>query len=539
MEISKVFPHKPKLKKEKSNITKLLIGLIFVILVIIPLVRMLLYIDSDSVNRVLNNPTFPVALFNSFLVSLLATLITLVIAYLLAVCIERTNIRFKSIWNIILVLPMLIPSISHGMGLILLFGNNGVITKFLGLSSNIYGMKGIIVGSVMYAFPIAFLMISDILKYEDCTTYEAAKILGIPKWRQFTSITLPYLRKPLISVIFAVFAMIVTDYGVPLMVGGRFSTLPVIMYQEVIGQQEFGKGSFYGAILLIPAVVAFIFDILNKDKGNSSYVIHKFEYAKNKIVNSLSYIYCGFISLCTMLPIAAFVILGFTKRYPVNMSFTFDNILKAVNMDADQYLLNSVIIALLVSVIGITISFITAYLTARMKSKTSKLLHLIAITSAAIPGIVLGLSYIIVFKSSFFYGTIAILIMVNLIHFFASPYIMMYNSFNKINENLEAVGQTLGISRLRMIKDVFIPQSIATIAEMASYFFINCMMTISAVSFLATTSNKPIALMINQFEAQMQLECAAIVSLAILIVNILVKAVVYIVKRTTRKTQKV
>ena len=92
--------------------------------------------------------------------------------------------------------------------------------------------------------------------------------------------------------------------------------------------------------------------------------------------------------------------------------------------------------------------------------------------------------------------------MVNLAHFFTSPYVMMYNSLTKINENLEAVGHTLGISRLRMIKDVFLPQSKATILEMISYFFINSMITISAVSFLATTSTRPVSLMINQFEAQ-------------------------------------
>ena len=200
-------------------------------------------------------------------------------------------------------------------------------------------------------------------------------------------------------------------------------------------------------------------------------------------------------------------------------------------MNAGQYLLNSVVIALAVSAIGVTLSFITAYFTARMKTASTRLLHLIAITSAAVPGIVLGLSYVIVFKGSAVYGTLAILIMVNIIHFIASPYIMMYNSFNKINGNLEAVGKTLGIGRLRLIKDVLLPQSLSTLFEMAGYFFVNSMITISAVSFLANTDTKPVALMINQFEAQSQLECAAMVSLAILLVNILFKAIVAFFKK--------
>ena len=78
---------------------------------------------------------------------------------------------------------------------------------------------------------------------------------------------------------------------------------------------------------------------------------------------------------------------------------------------------------------------------------------------------------------------------------------------------------------------MLLPQSVGTILEMMSYFFVNCMMTISAVSFLANVGNKPIALMITQFEGQMQLECAAFVSLIILAVNVLMKAVVFAGKK--------
>jgi iron(III) transport system permease protein len=123
-----------------------------------------------------------------------------------------------------------------------------------------------------------------------------------------------------------------------------------------------------------------------------------------------------------------------------------------------------------------------------------------------------------------------ILIMVNVAHFMSSPYLMMYNSFGKMNENLEAVGQTLGVGRLRMIRDVFLPQSLGTVAEMFSYLFVNCMMTISAVSFLANVDTKPISLMIPQFENQRQYECAAVVSLMILAVNILMKVAVSLIK---------
>ena len=281
----------------KLDATKILLICFFTCLVILPLIRMLINISSESLNSVFSSENFGTLVENSLLATIISTLIVLVIAYLLAVCVERTTIRFKGLLNIILVFPMLIPSISHGMGLVVMFGNNGLLTRLLGLNGNIYGLQGIVVGSVMYAFPVAYLMIADVLKYQDCSPYQAAKVLGIPTWRQFTAITLPYLRKPLISVTLSVFTMIITDYGVPLMVGGKFKTLPVTLYQEVIGQLNFSKGSVYGLVLLIPAVIGFIFDVMNKDKGSNTYVIGEMMVKKNKLRDALAYIFCGAVCL--------------------------------------------------------------------------------------------------------------------------------------------------------------------------------------------------------------------------------------------------
>lgn len=515
-----------KYKISKIYASKIFLSFFFIILLVIPLIKMFLYIDIESIINVFQSPTFKKTLFNSIYVTIIATIITVSIAYILAWSIERTRIKKKGIFSFLLVLPMLIPSISHGMGLIILLGNNGILKKLLNININIYGKLGIIIGYVIYAFPVAFLMFSNVLKYEDSSPYEAALVLGIPKWRQFTTITLPYLRKPLISIIFSVFTMIFTDYGVPIIVGGKYTTIPVVLYQEVIGQLDFAKGSVYGSLLLIPAVIAFIFDLINKDRNNATYIIKKFDLNENKVRDTIAYIFC-IITICiVLLPIVAFLILAFTVNYPADLSLTFNNVRKTLNLNGGKYLINSIVIASFVSIIGTIVAFITAYMTARFKTKYSRNLHIVAITSNAVPGIVLGLSYVLFFKGSFIYGSLIILIMVNMIHFIASPYLMMYDSLNKLNENLESVGHTMGISRFKIITDVILPQTKKTIIDMISYFFVNSMMTISAVSFLATTVNKPISLMINQFEAQMQLENAAVVSIFILFINMFVKSIV-------------
>lgn len=515
----------------RTVVTKVLLATFFVVVVILPLVTMMSYLFRAEVGDVVSSLQFKTALGNSLVATLTATVISVALAYVLALSVTRTQVKHKTIITVLITLPMLIPSVSHGMGLILLFGSNGLVTTTLGLSSSIYGFKGVVLGSVMYSFPVAYLMISDILRYQDYTPYEACKVLNISGFARFKAVTLPYLRKPMISVFFATFTMIVTDYGVPLMIGGKFMTLPVLMYQEVIGLLDFGKGAVIGAFFLVSAVVAFILDQVNKDKAAATFTKKPFPSQVSAPVLGLSYGVCVLVILFVLLPVLSFIVLSVIKKYPINMAFTLDHIRKTMNTGGLQYLGNSLLIALLTSVVGTVLAFGIGYFSSRSKGRTSRFLHMMAITTLAIPGLVLGLSYMLFFKGTFLYATFAILILVNTMHFFSSPYLMAYNSFSKINMNLEAVAQTLGISKLLLVRDVFIPQMWGTVLEMFSYFFVNSMMTISAVSFLATAANKPLSLMINLFQAQMVVEGAAFVSLVILTVNILMKFVVYLLSK--------
>lgn len=520
---------------KRSNLVKLLIGLFLFVTVICPLGTMLANMAGSDISAVLRLPRFKESLVNSICAAAAATAISIVLAWGFALCVVRSNLRFRGMFSVFVTLPMLIPSISHGMGLVLLLGANGILTRLFGLSRTIYGFHGIVLGSVFYAFPVAFLMLADILKYEDGSPYEAASVLGIPRSNQFFSITFPYLRKPLISVIFAVFTMIFTDYGVPLMIGGRYVTLPVLMYQEVVGLLNFSRGSVIGSFLLIPAVVAFVFDLLNRDRANQNFVIQEKSKSRSGMRDAAAALYVILICVIIALPVVVFAVLSFVNNYPVDMALSFRNIAKTMNMGAGRYLINSLLIALWVSVVGTVFAWITAYFTARTQGRSSRILHLISITSLAIPGIVLGLSYVLFFKGSFIYGTLAMLILVNTIHFMASPYLMAYNSLGKLNGHLEDVGHTLGAGRLRIIRDVLIPQTKLTIFEMLSYFFVNSMMTISAVSFLSTVRNRPVSLMITQFEAQLFLEGAAFVSILILGCNLIVKCAVYGVTNILRQ----
>ena len=526
-----------------STSVKLAVALILFTLVILPIFCMFSGIRLSDFQSVLASPLFKDALKNSAILSLISTAISVVLAYVLAICTVRVDIPGKRIFGVVLTLPMLIPSISHGIGLTTLFGNNGIITQKLGTPS-IYGPVGIITGSVMYAFPVAYIMLSDVLKYEDMSVYEAADVLGITKARQFVRLSLPYLKKPLIATVFSTFSLIVTDYGVPVLIGGQTYTISSLMFTEVAAATggSFGKSTVYAIFLLIPAIVAFVSDTFNKEKGSSAFVKRTATSKASAPVRMISFLICIAVSCMTAMPILSFALQAFVVSYPRDMTFTFDQVRHMIEQRGIEYLFNSLVIALATALAGTVLSYITAYLTARMRSSLSRLIHLLVLTFMAVPGLVLGLSYAMTFKETVIYGTVLIMIMVNIAHFMSSPYLMIYNSFGKMNENLEAMGQTLGIGKIRMLKDVFIPQNVSTVTEMFSYLFVNCMMTISAVSFLATTTTRPISLMISQYKDSVGgMELAAVVSLTIFVTNLLLKIILSFINLTikVKKTHRI
>ncbi len=516
---------------------KYLLLLYLLVTVVYPLVGLFGTIRGEDVAEVISSVQFLPMLKNSVLTTLMATVISVLLAFGLAYALNRSNVRWKSVFVVLFTIPMLIPSISHGMGLVLLFGDNGFITNLLGINIGLYGYKGIVMGSVLYSFPVAFLMFHDSLQYEDFTIYEAAGVLGLSRLQQFQTITLPNMKRTILSAVLAVFTMVFTDYGVPLMTGGTEMTLPVYMYREVIGMMNFSNGAVIGIVLLLPAVVAFLMDLRNSSTGSTASTVTKaYRIEENKKRDALVYVFFAVVLIAMCLPIVAFAALSFVKSYPVDMSFSLSSVKKLLENNIGIYFVNSMAVALITALVGTVLSYFSAYVTARSgKMLPNKVIHFVSMLSLAIPGVVLGLSFLLAFQGTPLYSTIFILAIVNIVHFFSSPYLLAYNSLTKFNANLEDVAQTLGIGRMRILFNVYIPCTISTIVEMYSYFFVNAMITISAVSFLINFRTMPLAMLIPQLESQSFIEGTALVSLMILALNLIEKAIAFFLKRKCQR----
>ncbi|MDE7100365.1 MAG: ABC transporter permease subunit, partial [Anaeroplasmataceae bacterium] len=468
---------------------------------------------------IFHDSNFYSALGNSLLYSAIASLLSVVCAIGCAYLLNKSALRFKNIFVLILTLPMLVPTLSIGLGTRTLFGVNGFLDKLFHIQTDGLGMPSLIIGSFVVAFPPVFLIIYDALKYESKSHYDAAKILGIKEYKQFFRVTLPYLKVPAISAFFAGMSLVFSDYGVPMEVAGKMKTLPMYLYEQVFSTFQYGRAALVGLFLLIPAFISFGFEIFVKDESineASSQMIKP-----KKEFNIIAAIVLIVFSIILFLPQLCFIILAFVKAFPGNMSLTFANFKKiglaTAGISIQTAIKNSLLMSLFTGIIGTMIAYLSAYYTTRVSGKTGKILHMFSIASIAIPGIVLGVGYIFVFNSmtGFFYGTMLILIVVNMIHFFGSPYLLAKNCLTKLNQDYEVVGGTIGVSRFTILFRVLLPNSISTLLEMFTYYFVNSMVTISAVGFLYTFRNQPLAIMISTFDKLSNWEMQAVVAVNI------------------------
>ena len=495
---------------------------------ILPLLTLAFHVTGTDWQYILKDNNFRDAIKNSLIYTTASAVITTVLALIAAYLLETARLRKKNLYVIALTLGMLVPTISVGLGLRILFGTNGFLDLLFGWEIEVRGFPGLIMGSVMTSFPATFLILYDALHYEDKGPYDAASIMGISRFSTFFRLTIPYLRIALISAFFACFTLIFSDYGMPMEIAGKVKTLPMYLYDQFMSSFQYGRGSIAGFVLLVPAIISFVFDLIFKDQSSEKQ--NRLIGAEKGFSRAAAVIIVG-LCVILFLPQLAFISLSFTKSFPNDLSFTFNHIASIFSnthgVGLTAYIFNSLELAFLTALIGTAFAYTLGYLSVRKTGKMGKVVDLLALSTIAIPGLVLGIGFIFLFKGTngTFYGTILILVVVNIFHFLGSPYLLAKNCLNKINSDYEVIGETLGINKGKIIAHVLIPSSISTLVEMFSYFFLNAMITISAVAFLCTYDNQPLSILITTYEKNSNYEMQSVISLIILFLNVVARVV--------------
>jgi iron(III) transport system permease protein len=503
------------------------------------------------------------SLQHTLFISTMTMVISVSLAFVYAYSLTRTEIAGKTMFRYLALLPLFAPTMMHGIALMYLFGNQGIVTNgFFGLLPGVdielYGATGIIMAEVIYTFPQAFLILYITLQQTDNRLYEAANTLGTKKAKQFITITLPSAKYGIISTLFVVFTLSFTDYGAPKVVGGQYNVLATDIYKQVVGQQNLSMGATVGVILMIPALFAFFVDQITQQR-QTAYVTAKstpYKVVKNKGRDRIALLYCLSISGFILLLFLAVAIAAFAKMWPYNLIFTLDHFtFSSLSGDGLVTYKNSLIAAALTAVFGTIITFIFAYSIEKLRKHVGlrKIGNLLSIIPLALPGLVIGISYIFFFSKpeltimgmaitnplNFLYGSIAIIVIANILHFYSVAFVTATTSLKKLDKEFELVSESMGVPFYKTFFKVTVPMCLPAILEMAMFFFVNSMVTISAVVFLYTADFKLAAISIVNMDDAGNLASAAAMSVLIVLTNIVVRVLYEIALKSLRtKTEK-
>ena len=440
-----------------------------------------------------SNPALSGAVGNSLWVSALATLIVVALAFGYAYALTRTCMPFKGFFRLAAMAPLLAPSLLSAIALIYLFGNQGALKGWL-FGASIYGPIGIVIGSVFWTFPHALIILITALSTSDARLYEAAESLGASRWRTFTTVTLPGARYGLISALFVVFTLIITDFGVPKVIGGQFNMLATDIYKQVVGQQNFQMGAVVSLLLLLPAVAAFFVERWAQQQQGAA-VSSKAVLYQPKPQPLRDWPLFGLVSLISLLILGILAMAAFAslaKLWPYDLSLTLRHY-DFSNADGGSWAAygNSIRMAFYTAVFGSIIVFLGAYLMEKTRGfkplRTAT--HLLALIPMAVPGMVLGLAYIFFFNApgnplNFLYGSMAILVLSTIAHFYTVSHLTALTALKQLDPEFESVSASLKTPIYRTFWRVTTPMCLPTILDISIYFFINAMTTVSAVVFL-------------------------------------------------------
>ncbi|MBJ7931935.1 MULTISPECIES: putative 2-aminoethylphosphonate ABC transporter permease subunit [Bacillus cereus group] len=551
---------KRRIGKEEWIQRLVIIGMLlsFLIILVLPLLQLFTqaFYDKDGAfvgvanfSKYFTTSTLVQSLQNTIWISGATTIISVTLAFIYAYAIARTNVFGKHIFQYVALLPLFAPTMMHGIALTYLFGNQGLITKgmfglFEGIQIPLYGPVGIVMAEVMYTFPQAFLILLIAFQGSDYRLYEASNMLGASKTKQFLTVTLPSVKYGLISAMFVVFTLSFTDFGAPKIVGGQYNVLATDVYKQVIGQQNMPMGATVGMILLIPAIFAFAVDRITQRK-QANFLSSKavpYRIINNKKRDVISFVYCSVITLMIILLFVAVGIAASVKVWPYNMSFTFEHFnFSSLTGDGLEAFKNSVIVSAVTAVIGAILTFVFAYAIEKIDQLQffRKTGYFFSIVPLAIPGLVLGLGYVFFFSQPTIqifglsvtnpfhslYGTIAVLVLVNIIHFYSVTFVTATTALKKLDREFELVSQSMGIPFYKTFFRVTVPMCLPAILEMVMYYFVNSMVTVSAVVFLYAADFKLAAVSIVNMDDAGNVAPAAAMSVLVVVTNIVVRVV--------------
>lgn len=485
------------------------------------------------------------ALWGSVRLGIWTASVSTVIGFVFAFAIHRTGMGGKKFLSTVAQLPVISPPFSLTLSVILLAGNNGLITRqLLGLQNfSIYGLPGLVIVQTVGMFPIAYLTLAGVLQAMDSTLEEAALDLNAGRWRAFRTVTLPLAVPGILSAWLLVFTNSLADFANPLLLAGNYRVLSVEAYIQVTGRNDLGGGAALSLLLLLPTLTAFFLQrnwvakrsfVTVTGKPNAKLV----EIASPRVRAALG---TGvWILVAAILGLYGTIVAGcFVKNWGIDYSFTLSNIAEALTRGRDAIRSTVTLAAAATPVAGI-LAMAAALVFVRKTFAGKRVLEALMMTPFAVPGTLLGIAYILAFNKAplILVGTAAIIVINYVIRELPVGIESGVASLRQIDPSIEEAAKDLGADEGTVFRTIVLPLVRPAFITSMSYTFVRSMTAVSAVIFLISARWYHMTVLIYNFSENLRFGLASVLATVLIFIVLGAFALMRLLVRDTGALEK-
>ena len=499
----------------------------------------------DIWKEILTNRQYLSALAGSIELGVWTATISTIIGFVFAFFVSRTSLRGKKFVTGLATLPVISPPFSLTLSIILLFGNNGLITKgVLGLENfSIYGLTGLTIVQTISMFPIAFLTMVGVLDAIDSTLEDASLDLNATRWQTFMGVTLPLAMPGILSSWLLVFTNSLADFANPLLLSGSFRVLSVESYIEVTGMNRLGNGAALSILLLLPTLTAFFVqrswvakksfvEVTGKPSGRLSDLASK----------PTRWMLLAFVSLVSLFIVSLYgtIVAGcFVKNWGIDYTFTTENIVEALQRGKDAMFQTMTLAGIATPIAGF-IAMVGAVLVVRKQFPGKRMLEALMMTPFAVPGTLVGISYILAFNEPPFLlvGTGAILVICYVIRELPVGLEGGVATLRQIDPAIEEAASDLGADQPTVFRTVILPLIRPAFISSMSYTFVRSMTAVSAIVFLISAQWYHITIQIYNFSENIRFGLASVLATALIFVVLAAFGIMRLLVRKSEHLEK-
>ena len=489
-----------KIKEQLAKINTihliiLLLGLILFVFVVWPVFKVFVYPTIEDYITILSRARSIRAIKNSLFIAVLSTITATVIGFVYAYTLEYSDIPGKRVFRFIPILPLLSPPFVVALAWILLFGRRGLITyELFNLTWSIYGWQGLWLVQSISFFPYSYMIIDSVLKEIDPSIEFAAKNAGGDGYHVFKTITFPLALPGVLNSAILVGIYVLADFGNPIVIAGNWPVLPTEIFGRISGHYDLVGATGLSAVLLIPTFLLFM--INRKILSGKSFVTvtGKGSGLEKPLVGSSTkwvlFSLSSFIVFIIILVYGVLLVGSFTRTWGIDWRFSLQhwNILLGTKISS---LYNSIKYALFAGGGAAIFSLFASYFIFGKNFFGKKVLDFMVILPASIPGIFLGVGFLLAFNSPplLLTGTSLIIILGLMVWNIPLGYQACTASLTQVGAEIEEGAINLGAHPLQVFKDIIFP--LLKIPFLSGFImgFLRSITNLSIVIFLISPGN--------------------------------------------------